>query len=78
MKSTAEKQETRLRLRLLALGALGVGCVVLAAVVILIRRQQRLLIPLALLSSMLVNIIAVLLSRMQQKESGTEPEREER
>ena len=65
MRNTAEEKIRRLRL--LALGALSVGCVILAAVAVLLGRVNRLLIAAALAASMIVNAIAVALSRMQRE-----------
>ena len=68
MKSIAEEKIRRIRL--LALGALSVCCVILAAVAVLLGREYRLLIAAALAAS--VNAIAVALSRMQREESESE------
>lgn len=62
MRNTAEA-----KLRLLALGALSVGCVILTAVAVLLGRESRLLTAAALAASMIVNAIAVALSRMQRE-----------
>ncbi len=70
MKSIAEEKIRRIRL--LALGALSVCCVILAAVAVLLGREYRLLIAAALAASMIVNAIAVALSRMQREESESE------
>ena len=68
MKNTAERGK-RTRMLLLALGALSVGCVILTAVCILLGGERRYVLPLALAVSVIVNAIAVALSRMQEKEA---------
>lgn len=63
MRNTAEEKIRRL----LSLGALSVGCVLLAAVAVLLGRENRILIAAALAASIIVNAIAVALSRMQRE-----------
>lgn len=65
MKNTAE--EKRLRRLLIALGGLSAGCAIVTAVAALLGRENRLLIAAALAASMIVNAIAVTLSRMQRE-----------
>ena len=65
MKNTAE--EKRLRRLLISLGGLSAGCAVLTAAAALLGRENRLLIAAALAASMIVNAIAVTLSRMQRE-----------
>lgn len=68
MKITAETQkQKRTRLVLLALGAVCAGCVIMIAAAVLAGRNYKALIPLALVSSIVVNAIAVALSRMQEE-----------
>lgn len=69
MKNTAERAK-RTRILLLALGALSAGCVILTAVCILLSGERRHILPLALAASVIVNAIAVALSRMQQTQTG--------
>lgn len=66
MKNTAEK-EKRMRLLLLALGALSVGCAVLTAVLVLLGKEHRMFVPAALASALVVSAVAVALSRMQEE-----------
>ena len=68
MKNTAEHGK-KTRMLLLALGALSVGCVILTAVCILLGGERQYVLPLALTASVIVNAIAVALSRMQEKEA---------
>ena len=66
MKNTAEK-EKRMRLLLLSLGALSVGCAVLTAVLVLLGKEHRMFVPAALASALVVSAVAVALSRMQEE-----------
>lgn len=68
MKTTAEqRRQTRTRLLLLALGAVCIGCVLMLAAAVLAGRNHKALLPLALVSSIVVNAIAVALSRLQKE-----------
>ena len=68
MKTTADRDSTkRTRVLLLALGAVCVGCVLMIAAAVLAGRNYKALVPLALVSSIVVNAIAVALSRFQEE-----------
>lgn len=68
MKTTVESsKQKRTRLVLLALGAVCVGCVLMIAAAVLAGRNYKALLPLALVSSIVVNAIAVALSRFQEE-----------
>ena len=68
MKTTAEQnRQARTRLLLLALGAVGVGCVIMLTAAVLAGSEYKALVPLALVSSIVVNVIAVALSRLQEE-----------
>lgn len=68
MKTTAEQnKQKRTRLLLLALGAVCIGCVLMIAAAVLAGWNYKALLPLALVSSIVVNAIAVALSRFQEE-----------